>query len=169
MNLSIRMKINYATLVKSGILTTIIVSSCMVAPLAFAASNLTTVRGNVYNESNGGSGIQGLLVYVSCVGKNNKAKTRKATTDSNGLYSINFKEDKCEDQKPVTSTVTFNGQTQSETVYVSGQNTATLDFYFGAASVPEFNAITGALAAILAGGAYLFFRRKTAVLSLLKK
>lgn len=154
------MKLNKKVFLGVGLSLSIAASALVFAPITLAKSDLTTVRGNVYNESNGGKGISGLTVTVSCVGKNNKTKTKTAITDGNGLYTVNFKEDKCEDFNPVTSKVTFNGQTQNETVYVSEQNTATLDFYFGSESVPEFSMLTGAMAVLGSAGAFLVLRKK---------
>lgn len=120
-----------------------------------AQEGVTRVRGNVYNMNNGGAGIGGLTVTVNCLGN-----IQNATTDSNGLYVVDYTHLQCPIFMPVSASVTFNGEPQSHTVFVSHNNRATLDFYFGAVAVPEFGAITGALAAIGSGITYFGLRRK---------
>src|SRR5579863_9000264 len=74
-------------------------------------SNNTVVRGNVDNANNGYKGISGLTVTVSCLtNKGNITNTTK--TDANGLYTVDFPVSKCGPYRPVTATVTYNGQTQ---------------------------------------------------------
>lgn len=121
-----------------------LIVSSFSASSALAASNLTTVRGNVYNQGFGGTvpnnELKGLTVIVSCVTKEtpNKLKTvtKTAVTDSLGLYTVNIKEKKCEANHDVSSTVTFKGETQTHSVKVSGQLTATIDFHFNKPSEP---------------------------------
>ena len=123
-------------------------------------SNLTVVRGNVYDESKGGKGIGGLHVAVSCVSDKNRTISRNAVTDRNGLYTVRYNEERCEAHQPVFATVTYNGQTQTDNVYVSQQNTATMDFYFGSVSVPEFGFIPGAIAAVASVGTFLTLKKR---------
>lgn len=127
----------------------------MALPAAsFAQSATTRVRGNVYDQTSGFIGLGGLTVTVNC---NGNIQTR--TTDSYGLYVADFSSSACPIYAPVTSTVTYNGQTQQQTVFVSSQNTATLDFYYGSVAVPEFGLITGLVAAGGSGLAYLKMRK----------
>ena len=60
------MAINKNSLLKLGLALGIAVPMLISSPLAFANSNSTVVRGNVYNENNGGKGIGGLTVIVQC-------------------------------------------------------------------------------------------------------
>ena len=125
------------------------------APAVFASSNLTEVRGNVYNGcqgnvcSEGGtvsnSELAGLTVTVICDTKDtgNKLKTvsKTALTDSYGLYTVNMKEKKCEGGHNVTASVTFKGVTQTNSAYVAVDALkATIDFYF---SIPVTGTGTG--------------------------
>ena len=68
------MVFNKSSLLKFGLALGISVPMFIASPLVFANSNSTVVRGNVYNESNGGKGIGGLTVTVQCFA--NKKKTR---------------------------------------------------------------------------------------------
>ena len=119
----------------------------------YAQEAVTRVRGNVYNMNNGGAGIGGLSVTVNCLGN-----VQNATTDSNGLYVVDYTQIQCPIFMPVSASVTFNGEPQSQTVFVSHNNRATIDFYFGAVNVPEFGLVTGMVAA--AGSAVAYFGMK---------
>ena len=123
-------------------------------PILAQESN-TRVRGNVYNMNAGGQGIGGLTVTVTC---NGIVKT--GVTDSFGLYVVDYAQEECGRFTRVTSQVTFNGEPQSQTVFVSHNFRATLDFYYGSTSVPEFGAITGIVTAVGSGLAYLGLKRK---------
>ncbi|SRR5258708_5990877 len=123
---------------------------------AFAAA--TRVRGNAYDESNGGKGIQGLLVTVTCT-NDKTSKTKTATTNKNGLYKVLFG-NKCDTGDAVTTTATYKGQTLTQTVFVSDVDTATSDFYFGAVSVPEFGLIPGVIALVGSTGSFFALRKK---------
>lgn len=122
--------------------------------LLAGAAHATTVRGNVYDTANGG-GAGGASVSVNCNGIN-----KGATTDANGLYTVTYTNEECGQFKPVTSTATFNGQSQSQTVFVSDGFRATLDFYFGAAGVPEFGMIPGIIAAGSSLAGFAALRRR---------
>lgn len=111
-------------------------------------SHVTVVRGNVYDESKGGQGIGSLKVTVTCAENKNKSVSATDTTDRNGLYTVAFNSSQCKKYAPVSATVTYNGQAQTDTVYVSAQNTATMDFYFGVTNVPEFGLIPGLIATV---------------------
>ena len=153
------MKFNAATFISIGF-AYVLIAAVFLAPSAFAAPHLTIVRGNVYNQSSGNQGIGGLTVTVTCLGTKNKIITRTASTDSFGLYTVHYAERRCKDFSPVTATVTYKGQTQTQTVLISAQSTATLDFYFGSANVPEFSLFTGMAALIGSVGAFFFLRKK---------
>src|SRR4051812_5383016 len=84
------------------------------ATVSAFASNLTVVRGNAYDESNGGKGIPNLTVTVICK-SDKKDLVRTATTDSFGLYTVHYRAKRCDTFDPVTSTATYKGQTLSET------------------------------------------------------
>jgi len=155
------MAINKNSLLKLGLALGIAVPMLISSPLAFANSNSTVVRGNVYNENNGGKGIGGLTVIVQCFINKKKTPIKTAITDSFGLYTIRFNP-KCDQGKTVTSTVTFSGQTQSVSAEVSGSGTETNDFYFGSTSVPEMNGLTLTAAFLASVGAYMFFKKKSA-------
>lgn len=135
------------------------------AAQADAAGNLTVVRGNVYNITNG-TRLGGLTVSVSCVireKKNGDLKIRTKTdvTDANGLYTVKFNAERCEAYENVYASVTYNGETKNHSVWVSHQNTATMDFYYGSATnVPEFGLIPGAIAAVSSAGAYFALKRR---------
>ncbi len=118
------------------------------------ATDFTRVRGNVYNVSSGGR-VAGETVTVNCDGV-----VKSAVTDVNGLYVVDYSHAECNQYRPVTATVSFNGQTQNQTVYISHDYRATLDFYFGATGVPEFGLIPGIVAATASAGSYLMLRRK---------
>lgn len=132
--------------------------SAIFAFIAFAVAagsvHATTVRGNVYDTANGG-GASGASVSVTCNGI-----IKGASTDSNGLYVVNYTNEECGQFKPVTSTATFNSQSQSQTVFVSDGFRATLDFYFGAAGVPEFGLIPGIVAAGSSLAGFVALRRR---------
>lgn len=149
-------------LLQTGLLASTLVASFLLVPQSFADADKTIIRGNVYNESNGGKGIGGLTVTVSCAGKHTNL-TQTATTDGNGLYTVHFSGEKCQEHKPVTSTVTFQSQTQSETVLVSEQDTATLDFYFGSANVPEFNPLTAIAAVVASAAGFILLKKKSII------
>jgi hypothetical protein len=156
------MVFNKSSLLKFGLALGIAVPMFIASPLVFANSNSTVVRGNVYNESNGGKGIGGLTVTVQCFANKKKTPTKTAVTDNFGLYTVTFNP-KCDQGDSVTSTVTFNGQTQSETAGVSGSGTETNDFYFGSTSVPEMNGLALAVAFIGSVGLYMFLKKKSFV------
>ncbi len=126
---------------------------------AFANSLYTMVRGNVYGDNFAGLG--GLTVTVTCADAvKNHVETKTAITDNYGLYTVNFDKNTCGAYQPITSTVTYKGQTQTQTVYVSHDQQATLDFYYGTmTSVPEFGLVTGAMAALTSGSSLFAFRR----------
>ncbi|HVA97086.1 MAG TPA: hypothetical protein VND99_05520 [Candidatus Acidoferrales bacterium] len=119
----------------------------------------TVVRGNVYDESNGGKGIGGLNVAVTCSDKKGTV-SQNTLTNGNGLYSVTFSNSQCGKYSPVSATVTDNGQTQTDNVLVSAQRTATMDFYFGSVSVPEFGLIPGVLATVFSAGSFLALKRR---------
>lgn len=141
------------------IFSALLFTALFIVPSSAAAkTDFTIIRGNVYDQDNGGKGIKGLNVEVTC----NEDKKKNDKTDKNGLYTVKFSEKKCPKYKPVTAEVTYNGQTQTQTVYVSDQNTATLDFYFGTPiSVPEFGFIPGVIAALSSAGAFLALKKKS--------
>lgn len=151
-----------ATLFKTGLILAITIPMLISTPVALAKSTSTVVRGNVYNESNGGKGIGGLEVTIQCFINHKKAPIKTDVTDNFGLYTVNFSP-KCDQGSPVTSTVTFNGQTKSETALVSGVRTETNDFYFGSVAVPELNVFTTFAAFLACAGVYLFFKKKSFV------
>ena len=153
------MKFNAATFISIGF-AYVLFAAVFFAPSAFAAPHLTVVRGNVYNQSAGNQGIGGLKVFVTCLDTNNKTIKKKATTDSFGLYTVHYAQRRCKDFSPVTASVTYKGQTQSQTVLISAQSTATLDFYFGSANVPEFSLFTGMAALVGSAGVFFFLRKK---------
>jgi len=156
------MSFNKNSFLKLGLALGIAVPMLISTPLALAKSNQTVVRGNVYNMGNGGKGIKGLTVTVQCVFSKKKTVIKTDKTDPFGLYTVKFNP-KCDQGSPVTSTVTFNGQTQSETAYVSDVGTETNDFYFGSTSVPEMNGITLSVAFIGSVGLYMFLKKKSFV------
>lgn len=129
------------------------ISLFFVSPVS-ADENFTRVRGNVYDVANGG-GIGGLTVTVNCQGH-----VQTPTTDANGLYIADYSHEDCPKFLGVSSSVTHNGQTQSDTVYVSHNYRATMDFYFGATSVPEFGAVGSIVSAIGSGLVFLGIKRK---------
>ncbi|MFA6005278.1 MAG: hypothetical protein WC775_02215 [Patescibacteria group bacterium] len=140
----------------AGFIALFLCLSLLMVPAVLANNpGVTRVRGNVYDQDNGGAGIGGLTVNVTCNGN-----SRNATTDGNGLYVVDYTRSECPQFGPVSSAVSHNGQSQSDTVYVSDVYTATMDFYFGTISVPEFGMIPGAIAAIGSIGTYLALRRK---------
>lgn len=130
----------------------VIASFFTAVPNVFAVSN-TEVRGNI----NANGWVSGLTVTVSCNGN-----VSHPVTDGFGLYVVDYTHLQCGKYKPVTTTVTFNGQTQSKTVLVSAQYTATLDFNFAPIGVPEFGLITGIITTLTSAGAFLMLRRKIA-------
>ena len=127
----------------------------LAAGTVHAQSGTTRVRGNIYDYNNGGQGIGGLNVTVVC-----NSISKGAITNSFGLYVVDYTASECPAFTPVSATVTFNSQTQSQTVFVSGGNTATIDFYYGSVSVPEFGMIPGIVAAVGSGLGYLGLRRR---------
>lgn len=138
---------------KQLIVTTIALLSFVI----FAQSaHATTIRGNAYDTENG-TGAAGASVTVVCNGI-----SQNAVTDSNGLYTVNYTNEQCGQFKPVTSTATFDGQSQSQTVFVSDGFRATLDFYFGAAGVPEFGLIPGIVAAGSSLAGFIALRKRSA-------
>lgn len=151
-----------ATLLQTGLVLAITASMFISAPVALAKSKSTVARGNVYNESNGGKGIGGLTVTVQCLIDDKITVTKTAVTDSFGLYTVTFSSD-CDQGDPITSTVTFNGQTQSETALVSSTGTETNDFYFGSVGVSEFSGLTIFAAFLISAGAYIFLKKKSFV------
>ena len=112
----------------------------------------TRVRGNVY-DLEAGNWVQGVNVAVTCNGK-----TLNATTSSSGLYVVDFNKSDCPKFAMVSAAVTHDGETLGQTVQVSNINTATIDFNFGAAAVPELGMITGLMAA--GGSGYLFLKMR---------
>lgn len=120
-----------------------------------AQATTTRVRGNLYDMDNGGAAIGGVPVTVNCNGN-----VQNTSTNGSGLYVVDYPAAQCPAFTAVSASATFNGQPQSQTVYVADVNRATLDFYFGASSVPEFGMIPGLVAAVGSGAAYLGFRRK---------
>ncbi|CAN5191182.1 hypothetical protein BH09PAT2_BH09PAT2_01510 [soil metagenome] len=113
----------------------------------------TRVRGNIYDAETGP--LSGLNVAVTCEGV-----TRNAVTTFSGLYVVDFTLDECDKFAPVTATVSHDREVLTRSVLVSAQNTATMDFLFGAASVPELGMIPGILAVLGSGFAYLGLKRK---------
>lgn len=118
------------------------------------AADPTRIRGNAYNVNNG-TRVAGETVTVVCNGV-----TKTAVTDANGLYVVDYTNAQCNQFQAVTASLTFNGNTQSQTVFVSDNYRATLDFYFEAASVPEFGLLPGMFAAAASAGSYLLLKRK---------
>lgn len=114
-----------------GLVATLLsVPSVLAQTIKPQISSLTTVRGNVYNVFPGGIGnLSGLTVKVTCKSDGQNV-TKKTTTDSNGLYTVNVTSSKCDIGGTVSSTTSYNGETLKASVTVSSQNTATLDLYF---------------------------------------
>jgi hypothetical protein len=118
---------------------------------SFAYTHQTVVRGNIYSNTN----ISGIPVTVSCNGV-----TQQTHTNGNGLYTASFPPNLCRKYSFVSATIQVNGQTQTESVLVSSQNTATMDFSCNTLSVPEFGLIPGALATLTSIGSFLAIKRK---------
>lgn len=149
-----------------GILSLFLALVVLFPGSAMAAGNLTTVRGNVYNLTNG-TRLGGLTVSVSCIMREKKngdlkIKTKTAVTDSNGLYTVTYSAERCEAYENVYASVTYNGETKNHSVWVSHVNTATMDFYYGSdpVNVPEFGLLPGIVAAVASTGAYLGLKLK---------
>lgn len=117
----------------------------------------TRVRGNVY-DLEAGNWVQGVTVAVTCNGK-----TLSSSTSNTGLYVVDFNKSECPKFAMVSAAVTYEGETLGQTVQVSNMNTATMDFNFGAAAVPELGMITGLMAAGGSGIVYLGMKRKNFV------
>ena len=101
-----------------------------VLPSVSPSPSPVAIRGNVYNVTPQGlRPLSGLLVTVSCP-IHNKKKSQTVTTDVNGLYTVNFSNKKCDPFSQVKATTSYNGQTTTESVFVSAESTATLNFYF---------------------------------------
>lgn len=136
----------------------LILFSLFILPYSVEATNFkspngkTRVRGNVY-DLEAGNWVQGATVAVTCNGT-----TLNATTSASGLYTVDFNKSACPKFAMVSAAVTHDGETLGQTVQVSNTNTATMDFNFGAAAVPELGMITGLMAA--GGSGYLFFKMR---------
>lgn len=143
----------------TSIILTLVISLFVFPTTAVASTNVTTVRGNIYDLENGGKGIKDLTVSVTC-----NATTQNVVTNGNGLYIAQFKNKDCKKYQGVTSVVTYKSKSQTQTVYVSSNNRATLDFYYGSAvSVPEFGPIAGAIALVGSMGSYFALRLRKRV------
>lgn len=113
----------------------------------------TRVRGNVYDLA-AGNWVQGTPVTVICNGVN-----LVGTTTTTGLYVVDFDRVACPKFSMVSASVTHGGETLAQSVQVSNINTATMDFNFGAAAVPEMGVVTGLVAAASSGALFLKMKR----------
>jgi hypothetical protein len=116
--------------IRTGTFFLTVLASLLLCVSSVHAADPTRVRGNAYAS---GDGAPGASVAVTCGGI-----TKNVVTDSNGLYTVDFTNAQCPQHAGVNATTTYNGQSQSQTVFVSSDYRATLDFYFEATSVPEF-------------------------------
>lgn len=119
---------------------------------ALAYTHQTVVRGNIYSDN---GSVQGIPVSVTC-----NRTTINTKTNGNGLYTVSFPANVCGKYSQVSATIQVNGQTQTESVSVSSQNTATMDFSCVTLSVPEFGFIPGAIATLFSAGSFLAIKRR---------
>lgn len=133
-----------------------LIAAFVVLPAAtFAASGFTQISGTVYTNNN--QKVSGAKVTVICDGH-----SKKTITASNGSYLVQYATKKCPAGSNATASATKGTKTGSNSEKVNNVTGTTINLAIVNITIPEFSAILGFIAVLIAGGAFLSIRsRKT--------
>ncbi len=127
---------------------------------AVSVSAAIAVSGTVYESANPS---QGASVTVQCYNNNELKGELSTTTDSNGIYAVEFAgtgDNKCRTNYDEIIVSAQNGNAKGSNAVSSLDNKLTIDVHMQHAAVPEFTTIGAALALAGSAGAIAWSRRK---------
>ena len=138
--------------------TIVTLLSVFAIPAAASATEVsasqTFISGTVRQS---GSPVNGASVHVTC-----NSVFANDTTDATGAYGVLFSATDCPSGATATASATKGSASGSNSGSVAPHTALNLAIVDVNIALPEMGAITGALATVAAGGAFMVIRRRNA-------